>query len=232
VLSLCINNNVPFPTKKKAFNGVMSFNLIDLSCCADDTILFDIKYATSENFVNVAVYNSSRAILRRPAADALLRASSRMQAKGFGIKVYDGYRPLSVTKMFWDLTPPNLREFVANPVEGSKHNRGCAVDLTFYKLDNPNETILMPSDFDEFNETAHSDYNGLENLDGDALVKQNEALNNRNFLISIMEEGGEWTVQYNEWWHFNLKDWESYDILDIPFEDISTNVSDPEHMDS
>src|SRR6059036_3586595 len=98
----------------------------------DKTIKLDIRYATARNFVGRPVYTEARAFLQRPAALALVRAHHALHEKGYGLLVFDGYRPWSVTKLFWDVTPRSKRAFVANPKEGSKHNRGCAVDLSLY----------------------------------------------------------------------------------------------------
>lgn len=102
----------------------------------DPTIRLDIRYATTNNFLGRPVYQQARAFLQRPAAEALVRANETLKAKGYGLLVFDGYRPWSVTKIFWDSASDEERriEFVANPKKGSRHNRGCAVDLTLFGL--------------------------------------------------------------------------------------------------
>src|SRR4051794_12019358 len=100
----------------------------------DPTIRLDIRYATPNNLAGRAVYAEARAFLQRPAADALIRAHRALRAQAFGLLIFDGYRPWRVTKLFWDITPPEKREFVADPAKGSKHNRGCAVDLSLFAL--------------------------------------------------------------------------------------------------
>ena len=119
----------------------------------DSSILLDIRYATDQNFINKAVYEQPRVFLQRPAAEALVRAHNKLKAQGLGLLVFDGYRPWHVTKLFWDLTPDELREFVASPERGSRHNRGCAVDVTMYHLAT-GKAVEMTSDFDELNETG------------------------------------------------------------------------------
>ncbi len=94
------------------------------------TIKLDIRYATADNFVGRAVYTEARAFLQRPAAEALVRVHKLLKKKGLGLAIFDGYRPWSVTKLFWEVTPADKRMFIADPAKGSKHNRGCAVDLT------------------------------------------------------------------------------------------------------
>jgi D-alanyl-D-alanine dipeptidase len=171
-------------------------------------IRLDIRYATADNVVHRPVYRQARAFLQRPAAEALVRASRALSEKGYGVLVFDGYRPWSVTKIFWDSVRPEERAFVADPKKGSKHNRGCAVDLSLYALATGRE-VEMPSAYDETSERASSDYAG-----GTA---QQRAL--RDLLRAAMEKEG-FTVEPNEWWHFNYRTWRDYPILDIPFESI------------
>src|ERR1700719_515130 len=125
----------------------------------DPTIKLDIRYATSNNFLGTPVYTQARAFLQRPAAEALLRAHRELQAQGYGLIIHDGYRPWYVTKIFWDATPDDKKIFVADPAEGSKHNRGCAVDLSVYDLKTGKE-VKMPSGYDEMTDRAFADYAG------------------------------------------------------------------------
>ncbi len=171
----------------------------------DATIKLDVRYATADNLAGRAVYSEARAFLQRPAAEALVRAHRALRAQGYGLLVFDGYRPWAVTKLFWDVTPPEKREFVADPAKGSKHNRGCAVDLSMYDLKTERE-VEMPSVYDEMSARAYPDYAG-----GSV-----ESRARRDLLRAAMEREG-FTVEPNEWWHFNYKDWPSYPILDIPF---------------
>src|SRR5262249_10833956 len=133
-------------------------DLVELQAL-DPTIKLDIRYATSNNFVGRPVYDAGRAFLQRPAAEALLRAHKALAAQGYGLLLLDAYRPWPVTKTFWDVTPPAQREFVANPSKGSKHNRGCAVDLSLYSLATGKE-VPMPSPYDDFTKKAYPDYPG------------------------------------------------------------------------
>jgi D-alanyl-D-alanine dipeptidase len=174
----------------------------------DPTIKLDIRYATTNNFTGKKVYPEARAFLQRPAAEALVAAHRELARQGYGLLIHDGYRPWSITKVFWDVTPPHLREFVADPAQGSKHNRGCAVDLTMYEL-KTGKTVEMPSAYDEMTPRAYPDYNG-----GPA-----DARARRDLLRAAMERHG-FTVEPNEWWHFNYKDWREYPILDIAFSEI------------
>ncbi|MCA1562464.1 MAG: M15 family metallopeptidase [Acidobacteria bacterium] len=174
----------------------------------DPTIKLDIRYATPNNLAGRAVYREGRAFMQRPAAEALVRAHRALGAEGYGLLVFDGYRPWSVTKLFWDVTPPDKREFVADPAIGSKHNRGCAVDLTLYDLRTGRE-VAMPSAYDEMSPRASPDFAG-----GDRVAREQ-----RDRLRRAMEREG-YAVEPNEWWHFNYKDWKEYPILNIAFSDI------------
>jgi len=190
----------------------------------------DVRYATAHNFVNTAVYKQPRAVLQRPAAEALARIAKSLEEEcGYGLLLYDGYRPWAVTKMFWDLTPPELRDFVADPESGSKHNRGCAVDLSLYRLaadaDGSGaafEAVQMPSDFDDMSHKAHSEYPGEPGFAPDSaeFAAQQAQLAMRDLLREHMERDGDFAVQHNEWWHFNYKDWERYPVSNVQFEDI------------
>jgi D-alanyl-D-alanine dipeptidase len=171
----------------------------------DPAIRLDIRYATPDNLVGRAVYPEARAFLQRPAAEALVRVNAALKKEGYGLLVFDGYRPWAVTKIFWDVTPPEKREFVADPAKGSKHNRGCAVDLSLYSLATGRE-VPMPSVYDEMSPRAYPGYTGGTTAERQA----------RDRLRSAMEAEG-FTVEPNEWWHFNYRDWARYPILDVPF---------------
>jgi zinc D-Ala-D-Ala dipeptidase len=183
-------------------------DLVDLAA-ADPTVKLDVRYATANNFLGRPVYPDARAFLQRPAAEALVRAHRALREKGYGLLVFDAYRPWSVTRLFWDETPKAKRAFVANPRQGSKHNRGTAVDLTLYDLATGRE-VAMPSAYDEFSLRAHPGYAG-----GCAPAREK-----RDLLRAVMEREG-FTVEPNEWWHFNWKDWRSYAILDVSFRSLA-----------
>ena len=136
----------------------------------------------------------------------------KLRERGLGLVIFDGYRPWSITKLFWEVTPEDKRKFVANPAKGSKHNRGCAVDLSIFDL-KTGRLADMPSGYDEFTERASPDYTG-----GTA-----QQTANRELLRKMMEDAG-FTVNPNEWWHFDFKDWEKYAIYDISFEEAGRKV--------
>jgi D-alanyl-D-alanine dipeptidase len=173
----------------------------------DPTIRLDIRYATTNNFTGRVVYPEARAFLQRPAAEALVAAHRELARHGYGLMIHDGYRPWAITKVFWEVTTPALREFVADPKTGSKHNRGCAVDLSMYDLAS-GQLVEMPSTYDEFTKRAYPDYRG----------GPPEARGKRDLLRAVMERHG-FTVEPNEWWHFNYRDWQSYPVLDVSFQD-------------
>jgi zinc D-Ala-D-Ala dipeptidase len=182
-------------------------DLVELTAI-EPSIKLDIRYATANNLAGKPVYTEARAFLQRPAAEALARAHRALKPRGFGLLVFDGYRPWRVTKRFWDVTPPEKREFVADPAQGSKHNRGCAVDLSMYDMKTGRE-VEMPSAYDEMSPRAYPDYAG----------GQADARERRDLLRRAMEAEG-FIVEPNEWWHFNYKDWKAYPILDIAFSEI------------
>ena len=177
----------------------------------DPAIRLDVRYATTNNFMHRPVYREPRAFLQRPAAEALARANRSLKAKGYGLLVFDAYRPWSVTKLFWDSASEAERkiEFVADPRKGSKHNRGCAVDLSLFDLATGME-VKMPSGYDEFSERAYPDYGG----------GTPESRARRDVLRSAMEAEG-FSVYKAEWWHFDYKDWTAYRISNVPLERIS-----------
>ncbi|WP_339815810.1 M15 family metallopeptidase [uncultured Imperialibacter sp.] len=192
------------PKEKGDFKKTDLVELVSL----DPSIKLDIRYATDNNLVGRPVYTQARAFLQRPAAEALAKINASLKEKGLGLMVFDGYRPWSVTKIFWDITPVEDRIFVADPNQGSRHNRGCAVDLTLYDLAT-GEEIQMTGVYDEMTERSYPDYTG-------GTEKQRQM---RDLLRSAMEAEG-FTVYEYEWWHFDFNDWRSYRITNVPFEKV------------
>jgi D-alanyl-D-alanine dipeptidase len=172
----------------------------------EPTIRLDVRYARSDNFLGRPVYRQARAFLQRPAAEALARAHRKLAEKGYGVLVFDGYRPWSVTKAFWDATPEEKRLFVANPARGSRHNRGCSVDVSLYHLDT-GEAADMGAGYDEMSPRSYVTWEG----------GTREQLGRRELLRGAMEREGFFVYPW-EWWHFDFKDWREYPILDVPFE--------------
>ena len=182
-------------------------DLVDVASL-DPAIRLDIRYATTNIFMSAPMYSSARAFLQRPAAEALLRAHRALLARGYGVLVHDAYRPWYVTWMFWEATAEQYHNFVANPARGSKHNRGCAIDMSIYDL-RTGLPVGMPSTYDEFSERASPNYPGG--------TQEQRAL--RDMLRGIMEAEG-FTVDAGEWWHFDYRDWAMYPVMNEPFESI------------
>ncbi|HEX8878907.1 MAG TPA: M15 family metallopeptidase [Candidatus Acidoferrum sp.] len=174
----------------------------------DAGIRLDIRYATSNDFLGTPVYAQARAFLQRPAAEALLRVQQNLKPLGYGLLIHDAYRPWYVTKIFWDATPPEGKIFVADPAQGSRHNRGCAVDLTLYELAS-GRPVEMPGTYDEMSPRSYPKYPG-----GTSLERWH-----RDLLRRAMESEG-FTVYEAEWWHFDYQDWKEYPILNVPFENL------------
>jgi CubicO group peptidase (beta-lactamase class C family)/D-alanyl-D-alanine dipeptidase len=194
------------PNEKGEFRKT---DLVDVTKL-DDSIKLDIRYATTNNFLSTPFYTSPRAFLQRPAAEALVRVHKKLADQGFGLLIHDGYRPWYVTKMFWDATPEKHHIFVANPTQGSRHNRGCAVDLTLYDR-HTGKPIQMVGGYDEMSDRSYPDYPG-----GTSLQRWH-----RELLRKAMEAEG-FTVYEAEWWHFDYKDWRKYPIQNLTFEQIES----------
>lgn len=192
------------PVEKGNFKPTDLVELIKL----DPTLKLDIRYATKNNLAGRPVYTQARAFLQRPAAIAVVKANQALKPFGYGLLVFDGYRPWSVTKIFWDITPNDKKQFVADPKVGSRHNRGCAVDLTLYDLKTGKE-VPMTGVYDEMSERSYPNYKG----------GTDQQRKMRDLLRTTMEKQG-FTVFPYEWWHFDFKDWKSYAITNAPFEKI------------
>lgn len=188
--------NKHFSQVKRSVSGikVLMHELVELTQISPH-IRLDIRYATTRNFTGKIVYPSARCFLLKKTALRLHRVQQRLEAMGCGLLVYDGYRPLSVQKIFWELVPDP--RFVADPATGSQHNRGTAVDVTL-------DGREMPSDFDDFSERAAHSYRG----------GSLEALRNRDILKQAMESQG--FISYEtEWWHYEEPDAKNDPILDV-----------------
>lgn len=174
----------------------------------DSRLQLNIRYATADNFSGKAAYDRAAAFMQRPAALALKAANDQFHAAGYGLVVFDAYRPWQVTRYFWDNFPQH-RAFLADPLEGSRHNRGCAVDLGLFDL-RTGKPVSMPSDYDEFTERANPNFAG-------GTADQRAA---RDLLRAVMASHG-FSVYPNEWWHFDFKGWAEYPVLNLSFEDLS-----------
>ena len=182
--------------------------LVDLKKL-DDEFQLDIRYASTNNFMRSKFYKNERAFFNMSAADRLIEAKNDLKELGYGIIIYDAYRPWFVTKMFWEGTPENLKHFVANPENGSSHNKGCAIDIGLYDIET-GESIVMISGYDEFTERAYPNYMG-------GSKKQRDI---RDMLIQVMERN-DFTVYEYEWWHFNYNGCDS-GIMNYSFEELDS----------
>lgn len=179
-------------------------DLVELEQCIPDIVL-DIRYATTENFTGTVVYPEARCFLAKNAALALAGVQNTLKEQGYRLKIFDGYRPLSVQRIFWKILPDP--RYVADPEVGSRHNRGYAVDATLLTLDG--SPVAMPTAFDDFTERARSDFMDLPE----------EAIRHRSILHAAMKRHG-FTPFETEWWHFDYLGWEDKPILDIAFDRI------------
>jgi D-alanyl-D-alanine dipeptidase len=187
--------------------------LVELKQLEPD-IHLDIRYATQNNFTGRPLYPKARALLLPEPAQAVARVHRALKEKGYGIVVYDAYRPWSVTRDLWDLASEADRAngYVADPATGSRHNRGCAVDVGLYDLITGRE-VPMPSEFDDFSIRAHADWTG----------GPEEPRRNRDELRRAME-AEDFKVLPNEWWHFNYRGCDRHLLLDIPIEGRMKNL--------
>ena len=169
-------------------------------------IKLDIRYASKNNFAKKAVYKQARAFARLPVVEALRNVQNELNESGIGLKIFDGYRPYRVTVDFYEIASD--KSFVANPRDGSRHNRGCAIDLTLINLKTGKE-LEMPTPYDSFAPEAAADFNNLSE----------QVIRNRELLIKTMEKNG-FKVLNNEWWHFDFNGWKNFELMDIPFEEL------------
>jgi D-alanyl-D-alanine dipeptidase len=177
--------------------------LVDLETLG---IPLDIRYATPDNFMKKTLYPSAKAYLRAPAARALAEVQRELAGRGVGIKVFDAYRPYAVTVAMWE--PIRNPDYVADPKKGSRHNRGAAVDLTLIDLKTGAE-LPMPTPYDDFTpRAAHA----FDELPPDVLA-------NRALLRGVMEKHG-FDPLPSEWWHFDFRGWERFDLLDVAFAEV------------
>lgn len=203
---MALDANSP-PQEKGPFRQSDLVELVKL----DPTIKLDIRYATANNFVGKPVYPEARAFLQRPAAMALISAHRWLKTQGYGIVVHDAYRPWAITKLFWEITPEDKHIFVADPAVGSKHNRGCAADISLYDL-KTGKVVDMTGDYDETSERSFVTYTGG--------TEQQRKL--RDLLRTALEREGNFFVYPEEWWHFDYKDFKHYAIQNIPFSAIAS----------
>ena len=170
-------------------------------------IVLDIRYATENNFLKKIFYKQAKAFARLPVVKALHKVQAELNAKGIGVKIYDGYRPYAITVQFYESFPDST--YVASPWSGSKHNRGCALDMTLVYLKTGKE-LAMPTPYDS----------AVKESWADAPVKSKKAFKNRELMKAVMAKYG-FTIDPSEWWHYNFNGWRDYPLMDIPFDILS-----------
>jgi D-alanyl-D-alanine dipeptidase len=179
--------------------------LIDLEKFVPGLVL-DIRYATTNNFTKEQIYTLAKAYARKPVAESLKKIQADLKTQGLGIKIFDAYRPYKATVKFYEVYRDTT--YVASPYKGSRHNRGCALDLTLIDL-KTGEELKMPTGYDSFSKDAWPT----------TPVKDPIARKNRTLLINAMQKHG-FKVNSSEWWHFDFIGWKKFDVLDIDFEEL------------
>jgi len=179
--------------------------LIDLEQHIPDLVL-DIRYATTNNFTRQRIYDLAKAYARKPVADALKKIQAELKKEGLGIKIFDAYRPYKATVKFYEVYGDTT--YVASPYRGSRHNRGCALDLTLVDLKSGKE-LKMPTGYDSFSKQAWPS----------TPMADPEIRRNRQTLIRAMEKFG-FKVNASEWWHFDFTGWKNFEVLDIEFQEL------------
>lgn len=181
-------------------------DLVDLARF-DPRLRFDIRYATPANFMGRVLYPVARAVAQRPVAEALAKVQTRAEAAGYGLLIFDAYRPWRITRAMWEQTPPDKREFVADPATGSRHNRGCSIDLSLHR---GGVEVTMPSPYDDFTPAAYRSN----------IAAAPQALAASRMLEQWMVAEG-FVPLANEWWHYDWAEWRCYPIMDVPLEAVT-----------
>jgi zinc D-Ala-D-Ala dipeptidase len=206
------------PVATPAYSPHVTVPMVDLKALSPSLkhpLQFDIRYARADNFMKRAVYSEAESFLLEPVALDLLRVHKTLEPHGFGLLIFDGYRPWSVTKLFYDECQPFERDFLADPKKGSSHNRGCAVDLSMYHL-STGKPVQMPSDFDEMNERAYTEY--AEGPSEPRLARD---------LLQTTMRANHFTGIKNEWWHFNHTSHHHWPVMNLSFSEIRQFPKNP-----
>ena len=197
---------VTYQQYQKSIQTNPAKELIDLEKFIPGIVL-DIRYATTDNFTQQKIYTLAKAYARKPVAEALKRAQAELKPMGLGIKIFDAYRPYKATVKFYEVYHDTT--YVASPYRGSRHNRGCAIDMTIINL-KTGEELKMPTGYDSFQKAAWPS----------TPVKDPAIRKNRDLIISVMEKQG-FKVNSSEWWHYDFKGWKNFEVMDIDFEELS-----------
>jgi zinc D-Ala-D-Ala dipeptidase len=194
-----------YPEYRESIKTDPKKELVDLEKFVPGLVM-DIRYATTNNFTNEKIYNMAKAYARRPVAEALKKIQEELKPQGLGIKMFDAYRPYKATIKFYEVYRDTT--YVASPYRGSRHNRGCALDLTLINL-KTGEELKMPTGYDSFKKEAWP-----STPVSDPLIREN-----RQKLITIMEKHG-FRVNGSEWWHYDFRGWKNFEVMDIDFEEL------------
>jgi len=217
---VCGTNAQEIPTNKYGLQVVRNFSLYSRLVAADSNKLLvdlqkvipglcvDVRYASENNFAKTKFYESQKVFLRLPAAEALKTIQRELKQEHLALKIFDAYRPYSVTEKMWEFV--HDARYAADPKTGSRHNRGCAVDVTLVEEGSCNE-LTMPTPYDDFTEKAHQDF----------MYLPKEVIGNRERLKEVMVKYG-FVPLDSEWWHFDFSGWKKFELLDIPFETLET----------
>lgn len=216
-LNCCNAQNIIVVSKRKIYNQQVlsdsNYKMVELKTFAP-LLVYDLRYATVDNFTHRRLYNQSRhTFVRLPVARALQQVEAALNKMGLGLKIFDAYRPYSVTKKMWMMIHDD--RYVADPAKGSGHNRGIAVDLTLIDLNTGNE-VAMGTDFDNFTDSAHHDFKNFSK----------EILYYRQLLRSTMEAAG-FNPLLTEWWHYSWPNNRNYVVLDLDFKKLCQLAKNP-----
>lgn len=198
-------NPTPYDGYKNSLKANPEKELIDLETYIPNMVL-DIRYATTNNFTNEKIYTLAKAYARKPVAEALKKAQTDFKKLGYGIKIFDAYRPYAATVKFYEVYKDTT--YVASPYRGSRHNRGCAIDMTIFDL-RTGEDLPMPTEYDSFRKEAWP-----STPVSDPVIRKN-----RETIISVMTKHG-FKVNGSEWWHFDFIGWQKFEVMDISFEEL------------
>lgn len=196
---------INYPEYQESLKANPEKELVDLEKIIPDMVM-DIRYATTNNFMKEKIYTLSKAYARKPVAEALKKAQKEFKNMGLGIIMYDAYRPYKATVKFYELYHDTT--YVASPYRGSRHNRGCALDMSIVDL-NTKKEVKMPTEFDSFKKAAWPS----------TPIADPEARKNRELIIKVMKNNG-FKVNSSEWWHFDFIGWQKYEVMDIDFEEL------------
>lgn len=200
----------PSPTPSTTPAGTVEHHLVSVARIYPP-LLQEIRYATTYNFTGKVLYPYPAVFIHKDVAAALEKIQAELLLEGYGLKIYDGYRPLAVQGKMWELVPDE--RYVSDPGKSKgKHTRGTAVDVTL--VDHMGNELKMPTGYDDFTEKAHrfsKNWNTLEKKNSDKLE-------------AIMKKYGFEAFPY-EWWHFDFQGWEKYPPLNISYEDLNRGVT-------